>query len=125
MVEMKGSRWFRRIVRNLRQMSPDFKIIHAKYGFYRIYWRGAYIHEIYAEMPYKGYDIEEEDIRNKDSQSYYEEYEDQNEITRKIKNYVEGYWDTFDTIRTRLWMLRNDEEFRKVSQQAYQQFVVK
>jgi hypothetical protein len=120
----KGSRWFRRLVKEIKKLSPDFKIVHAKYGFYRIYWRNAYIHEVYDSMPYKGYDIEEEDLRNV-SQSYYEEYEDSNEITRKIKNYVEGYWDSFDTIRTRLYMLKNDEEFRNNAQKAYQQFVVK
>ena len=106
-------------------MSPDFKIVHAKFGFYRIYWRGAYIHEIYDSMPYKGYDIEQEDIRNKDSQSYYEEYEDSNEITRKLKNYVEGYWDSYDVIKTRLFMLKNDSEFRDNAQKAYAKFVIK
>lgn len=121
----KGTRWFRRLVREIRRMSPDFKVVHAKYGFYRIYWRGAYIHEIYDSMPYKGYDIEDEDIRNKESQSYYENYEDSNEITRKIKNYVEGYWDSFDVIKTRLYMLKNDSEFRDAAQKAYSQFVIK
>lgn len=121
---MKGSRWFRRLIREIQAMSPDIRIVPAKYGFYRIYWRNAYIHEVYDNMPYKGYDIEQEDLRNM-SQSYYEEYEDQNEITRKIKNYVEGYWDSIDSIKTRLYLLKNDEEFRNNAQKAYQQFVVK
>jgi hypothetical protein len=105
-------------------MSPDFTIKHAKYGFYRIYWRGAYIHEIYSEMPLKGYDIEEEDLRNV-SKTYFEEFEDVNEMTRKIKNYVEGYWDSYDRIKTRLYMLKNNDEFRNSAQKAYQSFVVK
>lgn len=121
----RGTRWFRRLVREMKRMSPDFKIKHAKYGFYRIYWRNAYIHEIYAEMPYIGYDIEQEDPRNLESQSYFEEYEDSNEITRKIKNYVEGYWDSYDVLKTRLYMLKNDDEFRNNAQKAYSQFVVK
>jgi hypothetical protein len=120
----KGTRWFRRLVKEIGRMSPDFRIVHAKYGFYRIYWRNAYIHEIYADMPYKGYDIEQEDVRNQ-NQSYFEEYEDSNEITRKIKNYVEGYWDSHDVIKTRLYMLKNDTEFRDNAQKAFQQFVVK
>lgn len=121
---MKGSIWFRRILRDIKRMSPHFRVVHAKYGFYRIYWKNAYIHEVYDSMPYLGYDTEEEDV-NLDKQSYYEEYEDSNEITRKIKNYVEGYWDTYDVIRTRLWMLQNDSEFRDNAQKAYQQFVIK
>lgn len=120
----KGSRWFRRLIKEIKAMSPDIRVVHAKFGFYRIYWRNAYIHEVYDNMPYKGYDIEEEDPRNL-SQSYYEEYEDANEITRKIKNYVEGYWDSIDSIRTRLYLLKNDDEFRNNAQKAYQQFVVK
>lgn len=105
-------------------MSKDFTIKHAKYGFYRIYWRGAYIHEIYAEMPYLGHDVEQEDPQN-ENQKYYEEYEDTNEITRKIKNYVEGYWDSYDRIKTRLYLLKNDEEFRNNAQKAYRHMTVK
>ena len=75
-------------------------------------------------MPQYGYDIEEDDIRFI-NQSYYEEFEDSAKLTRQIKNYVEGYWDSIDRIRTRVYLFRNDQEFAKNANEAYRQFIVK
>ena len=121
---MEGNKWFRRLVKDCRQISPHIRIKRIKYGFYRIYWKQAYIHEVYSEMPQKGHDIEEKDIRLV-SQKYYEQNEDRAELTRKIKNYVEGYWDSIDRIRTRVYMMKHDREFNKNSLKAYSQMVVK
>lgn len=125
---MVGSIWFRRFVKDLRDLSPHFQLRRIKHGFYRIYWTGggepAYIHEVYDNMPYRGYDIEMDDYRL-ESKSMYEQYEDRAELTRKVKNYVEGYTDSMDKLRRRYYMLRNNAEFRKEAVNAYKTRKVK
>ena len=112
----EGTIWFKRLVKDCEDISGHLKFKRIKYGFYRVYWTGggecAYIHEVYKWMPYKGYDIDEKDIRFQ-SQKYYEEYEDAAELTLNLKNYVEGYWDAFKTIQKRVYMLKNNKEFYK------------
>lgn len=105
-------------------MDRNFRIVRIKCGFYRIYYRQAYLHEIYKEMPQRGYDMDELDPSFEDKK-YFEEFEDRAELTRKIKNFVEGYWDSKETIRTRMYMMRNDKEFNQNATQAYQNFYVK
>lgn len=109
-------------------MSPHFRFVPIQFGYYRIYFVGggepAYIHEVYKWMPYSGYVIEQNDI-NLVSQKYYEEYEDQIALTRKLKNYVEGYTDSIGTMRTRYFMLRNNKEFRETAVQSYRTVAVK
>lgn len=119
-----GSRWFRRFVKDCKKISPYIRIKRIKLGFYRIYWKQAYLHEVYAEMPQKGYDIEAYDPRF-ENKGYYEEFEDNAELTRNIKNFVEGYWDSLDTMRTRVWMMKHDKEFNEKSTKAYQQVTIK
>ena len=125
---MEGSLWFRRFKKELHRISPHFKLRRIKYGFYRIYWVGggesAYIHEVYKEMPYHGYDTDTDDFRL-ESKKYYEQFEDRAELTRKIKNYVEGYTDSVSRIRKRYFMLRNNKEFRDEATKAYRKFYVK
>ena len=70
-----------------------------------------------------GYDFEAYDPRF-DNQSYYQEYEDQAELTMKIKNYKEGYYDALQRIRTRVYMMKNDSEFYKAAVDAYKQMRV-
>ena len=96
----------------------------GKLGFHRIYFKQAYVHEIYEEMPLEGYDLESYDPRV-ENQSYYEEYEDNPELVRKIKNYVEGYIDSIGRIKTRVYMLKNDREFYENAVNAYKQVVLK
>jgi len=121
---MKGSRWFRRLIRDCKRISPHIRFVRVKYGFYRIYWKRSYVHEVYSEMPQMGYDFIDLDPRF-ENKKYYEEYEDHGELTRKIKNYVEGYWDSIDRIRTRVYLLKNNKEFNEQASKAYQEFVVK
>ena len=120
----EGGYWFRRLVKDCKKISPDLRVKRIKYGFYRIYWKTAYIHEVYKEMPQIGHDIEEADIRLV-GKKYYEQNEDRAELTRKIKNYVEGYWDSLDRIRTRVYMVKHDKEFHDNAIKAYSQMVVK
>lgn len=111
-------------MKDIPKLSSELRIVRVKLGFYRIFYKTAYIHEVYKEMPENGYDFEDEDPRL-ESQSYFEEYEDNAELIRKIKNYKEGYWDALDSIRTRVYLMKNDREFNEKSTNAYKQMVVK
>lgn len=125
---IEGSIYFQRFYREVTAMSNHFKFVPINYGYYRIYWTGggepAYIHEVWKWMPLQGYTIEEKDMRLI-SQKYYEEYEDQLEYNRKLKNFVEGYWDCWDRLKVRTYMLKNDKEFRETATKAYRQFTVR
>ncbi len=120
----EGSLWFRRLVKDCAKISSHIRVKRIKYGFYRIYWKTLYVHEIYKEMPQKGYDIEDNDIRLI-SQKYYEDYEDRAELTRKIKNYVEGYWDSLDRVKTRIYMIKNNKTYSEQAKQMYGNTVIK
>lgn len=120
----EGSLWFRRLIEDCKNISHHIRIKRIKYGFYRIYWRQAYLHEIYKELPQKGYDMDSLDPRL-ESQKYYEEYEDYNELPRKIKNFVEGYWDSLDHIKTRVYLMRNNKEFNENAHRAYRQMKIR
>lgn len=121
---IEGSRWFRRLIKECRAISPHLRVKRIKLGFYRIYWRGAYLHEVYKEMPQVGYTMDDLDPRF-ENQKYFEEYEDQADLTRKIKNYVEGYYDAADHIRTRVYMMKHDKEYNERATNAYKTVVVK
>lgn len=116
--------WFKRLKKEVEELSPHFVFRHIKWGFWRIYWKDHYFHEVFEEMPSNGYSFEAYDPRLEE-QSYYEEFEDQPEFVRRIKNFVEGYYDSIGTIRRRFYQLRNDREFFERSHNAYKQAVVK
>ena len=120
----EGSRWFRRFIRDCEKISSHIRIVRIKYGFFRIFWDQAYIMECYKEMPQFGHDIYERDVRFEEKK-FAEEYEDRAELTRKIKNYVEGYWDSIDRLKTRTWLMQNDKTYHEQAMQAYRQFVIK
>lgn len=119
-----GNVWFRRFYRECKKLSPHIRFRKIKFGFYRIYFQSAYIGECYDNMPPKGYDKEEDDVRFM-NQSYYEEYEDSAKMTRQVKNFVEGYYDLINTFKTRIYLLKNNREYRDDAKKAYQQFYVK
>lgn len=121
---MEGSKWFRRLVQDCKKISPYIRVKKINHGFYRIFWKTAYIHEVYKEMPQHGYDDETKDFHFKEKK-YVEEYEDRAELTRKIKNYVEGYWESLDRIKTRVYMMRHNREFNEMATKRYSTFVVK
>ncbi len=120
----EGSYWFKRFLNDLMSLSNSFQVKKLKHGFYRIYWRNCYVYEVYKEMPEYGFDYDDLDPRF-DDKKFYEEFEDQVEITRKVKNFVEGYWEALDTIKTRLYMMRHDKEYYDNALKAYQTMVVK
>ena len=106
-------------------MSPHIRFVRARYGFYRVYWKDAYIHEVFKEMPLLGYDFEDEDVFIKESLSNYEEFEDSNDLVMMIKNFREGYWDALDAIRTRVYLIRHDKEFNERAHAAYKTRVIR
>jgi hypothetical protein len=121
---MAQSKWFKRLRSDCKRLSPHIRFKRIRMGFWRIYYNRAYLHEVYEDMSMKGYDIVSYNPRL-ENQSYYEEYEDSIDTIRNVKNYVEGYYDSSDRIKTRLWMHRHDKEFNQESDQAFQQIVVK
>jgi 4-alpha-glucanotransferase len=127
-IQDTGTIWFRRFVKEAQAMSSHIRFKRIKYGFYRIYWVGggesAYIGECYKEMPEHGYDIEDLN-QDLDSKKYFEEFEDNAELIRKVKNFVEGYRESIKTLRTRIYMLKNDKEFRNKAVEGYKTRVVK
>lgn len=120
--------WYRKFKKHCERLSSHLRFVVSPLGFARIYWTGggepAYIHEVDTNMPYIGHDIYEKDIRLV-SKRYYEEYEDTDTTVRNIKNYKEGFWDSMETIKKRVYMLKNDKEFRKEATGAYRRVVVK
>lgn len=119
-----GSRWFRRFCKECQGISRFIRIKRIKLGFYRIYWKQAYLHEVYKEMPEHGYDIDDLDPRF-ENKKYFEEFEDNAELTRKIKNFVEGYWESINVIKTRVYMMRHNKEFNERATNAYKQMYIK
>lgn len=120
----EGSRWFRRFMKDCQRISPHIKIVRLKLGFYRIYYNEAYIAEFYKEMPEHGYDMTCVDPRL-ESRQYYQEYEDTVELTRNIKNFVEGYWEIMDTVKTRVYLMKHNKEYNKSARQAYKNMYIK
>jgi len=124
----EGTYWFKRLVCDAKKISKYIEFRRIKDGFYRIYWKGsgpsAYIGECYKEMPEIGYDIHENDVYLEDKK-YYEEFEDRTELTRKIKNFVEGYWEVLDRLKTNIYLIKNNKEHRKMAIERYQTIYVK
>ena len=125
---LEGSRWFKKFYKDCKKMSPHIDFVRIKHGFYRIYWTGggepAYMHEVYKWMPMVGYDIEERDPRF-DSHTYYQSMEHKDDLTLKIKNFVEGYYDSIGTMKRRVRMFKNDKEFYQTATKAYRGMKVK
>lgn len=120
----EGSVWFRRFLKDCKRISRHIRIKRIKYGFFRIYWKHAYIGEVYKEMPPMGYDFEEKNMHF-DEKKYYEKLEDRAELTRRIKNFKEGYYDSLDRIRTKAWLMKHDKEFYDTATKGYQTIRVK
>ena len=119
----EGSCWFKRLYKECKQISPHIRFKRIRMGFYRIYFKQAYVHEVYKEMPLKGYDFIDDDPRF-ESQKYAEEYEQDGELQRKVKNYVEGYYDSMKAIKVRVNSFMNDPEAYKTMRQAYKQIKI-
>lgn len=120
----EGSYWFRRLMRDLYKISKHFKVRRIRCGFYRIYWKDAYVHEVYKEMPYRGYTWYTESPY-KDSLKLTQEWEQDGEIQRKVKNFVEGYAEAYKAIKLRVYQFKNNDEHYRTARQMYRQMVIK
>lgn len=120
----EGSTWFKRFLKDCRKISKHIRIKRIKNGFVRIYWKQAYLGEAYKEMPPMGYDIEELNMHMVEKK-YYEQLEDQADLTRKIKNFKEGYYDSLDRIRTKAYMMKHDKEFYETACKGYETIRIK
>jgi len=120
----EGSLWFRRLLKDCKKISSHIRVKRIKNGFFRIYYKQAYIHEIYKEAPMIGYTMDSLDPRF-ESKKFWESKEDRADLTRQVKNYIEGYWDSLDRIRTRMYMFRNNYEFYKTAVDGYKTLVIK
>lgn len=119
-----GSLWFRRLLEDCKRISSHIRVKRIKNGFFRIYYKQAYIHEIYKEAPPIGYTMDSLDPRF-ESKKFWESKEDKADLTRNVKNFVEGYWDSLDRIRTRVYLFRNNDEFYKIAIKGYRTAVIK
>lgn len=121
---MEGSYYFRRLLKDAAKISPYIRFKRIKYGFYRIYYKAAYIGECSKDMNQKGHDIEEKNWNLEDAK-YYDEYHDLMDQTAKLKNFREGYWETLDRLKTRIFMFKHNKEFYEQARQGYAQLRVK
>jgi len=121
--ELEGSIWFRRLVKDLHGMSKHFKIRRIRMGFYRIYWKDAYVHEVYKEMPARGYEWYT-DSPYKDSLKLMQEWEQDGELQRKVKNFVEGYYEAIKAIRLRVYQFKNNDEHYRIAKDMYKHVVI-
>jgi len=122
--QTEGSYWFRRLMRDLYRMSKHFKVRRIRCGFYRIYYKDAYVHEVYKEMPQRGYEWYTQSPYI-DSLKLVQQWEQDGEIQRKIKNFVEGYHEAYKAIKLRMHQFRNNDEHYRIAKDMYKQVVIK
>ena len=120
----EGSQYFRRLVKELYSRSKYYRVVRIREGFFRIYWKDAYVHEMYKEMPYRGY-VWYSESPYKGSLKLMQEYEQDGEIQRKVKNFVEGYSEASKAIRLREFQFKNDAEHYKMAKDMYSRVVIK
>lgn len=120
----EGSYWFRRLVRDLYRKSKYFRVVRIRDGFFRIYWKDAYVHEMYKEMPYRGYTWYT-DSPYRHSLKLMEQYELDGTIQRKVKNFVEGYSEASKAIMLRIYQFKHNDEHYQVAKKAYRQMVIR
>lgn len=120
----EGSIWFRRLVNELYRTSEHFKVRRIRCGFYRIYWKDAYVHEVYKEMPLYGYSWYT-DSPYKESLKLMQEWEQDGELQRKVKNFVEGYAEASKAIMLRVYQFKNNEEHYRTAKDMYKNVVIK
>ncbi len=116
--------WFKRLVREMKEISGHIRFVQLKGGFYRIYYRQAYVGECYGNMPELGYEIEER-AQGLEDYSFYQQHHDTIDTTLRIKNFVEGYWETHNRLRTRLMQMKNSSEHYEMARKGYSQLRIK
>lgn len=111
------SKWAKRLKEDCKKLSKHIRFKRIKDGFTRVYYDRYYVHEFNDNLPMHGYDFEIVNPRL-DNKEFYEEYEDNIEAIRTVKNYVEGYFDAKKVIEIRTYMHRHDEDYNKQLMQA-------
>lgn len=119
----EGSVWFKRLMKDLAKISKSFRVVKIRCGFYRIYWKEAYVHEVYKEMPKRGY-VWYTDSPYKDSLRLMQEYEVDGELQRKIKNFVEGYDEASRAIKLRIFQFKHSPEHYRIAKDMYKHVVI-
>jgi len=79
---------------------------------------------MYKEMPHRGY-VWYTESPYRESLKLMQENEQDGEIQRKIKNFVEGYTEASKAIMIRVYQFKNDKEHYKLAKEMYQQVVIK
>lgn len=120
----EGSYWFKRLIRELYKTSKDIKVVKIRCGFFRIYWKEAYVHEVYKDMPPRGYSWYTESPY-RESLRLVQEWEQDGEIQRKVKNFVEGYYEASKAIMIRIYQFKNDTEHYNIAKDMYKHVVIK
>lgn len=82
------------------------------------------MHEVYKEMPYKGYTWYTESPY-KESFKLMQEYELDGDIQRKVKNFVEGYYEAIKAIKLRTYQFKNNDEHYRIAKDMYKHVVIK
>ena len=121
---MAQSYWFKRLVNEVKKTDSQIRVVRLKLGFWRIYWKNHYIMECFEEMGSQYHDIEGYDPRL-ESQKYYEEFEDHVKLVRTIKNFAEGYYDSLDKFKRRIYQLKHSPEFWERSKRAWEESSIK
>ena len=121
---MAQSSYYKRLKRECHKISPHIRFKRIRCGFVRIYYKNSYLHEVDESMPRQGYDFEIANPKLED-RNFYQEYEDQIDVIKTVKNFKEGYNDAKDRIQTRIWMHRHNLEFNQRSEVAYRTMVVR
>lgn len=119
-----GSYWFNRLVSDAKKMSPHIRFVPIKAGFYRIYYLQAYMGECYKNMPETGFEINERAM-GFENYDYYQAYHDNADTSLRVKNFVEGYWETYHRLRLKVYQFTHDKEFFKVASEGYKQMRIK
>ena len=120
----EGSPWFRRFVRDLYRISKHIRVVRIRCGFFRVYYKDAYVHEVYKEMPYRGY-VWYTESPYKDSLRLVQEWEQDGEIQRKVKNFVEGYSEATHAVKLRIYQFKNNDEHYQIAKDMYRTCVIK
>ena len=121
---MQGTLWFRRLVGEAKRISPYINFKQIRNGFFRIYYKQAYIGECYSRMPQFGYDIAER-AQGLEDYSFFQQHHDTTDSTLRMKNFVEGYWETVKRLRTKVFMFRHNREFYETARRGYSQMRIK
>lgn len=115
---------YKRFKREVSKISPHIRFKHIRLGFVRLYYKSSYLSEVDTNMPYMGYDFVMYNPRL-ENRSFYEEYEDNIDVIKNVKNFKDGYVQAIDRVKTRMWLHRHSKEFNKEAEQFYQKVSIK